>query len=463
MTLVDDTGEPGGGDTLTSRHRTRGIAQAIGSSESVDGQRGEPTDLATLAEEVIVEHKKYWVRLGVLVAVGTLVSGYVSLVIFLANLSSPGSANSGVRVDVSAQAALGAMAILATVIVALQIAVRSEVRTTGTRPSAGAEAAKILARQRALETVAMLCGMAAAAVGLSATFRALQLVHEGAQIHALAPLVGGLLLAALSADASTASHSGLNTEIGNLKRKQEARALRLALESAPSPTSKRKIFARAVLPSLLALASIAIYAIAIPLNLGAASAFAVAVLGIVTLLIGALLAWFCVSLRLKQKRRSLLAVQIVLGTAGLALAAIIAVAWSETVAAGASKDTIDGTVALTAGVGLPALILYLLSTPSGTLAKAVQRRMEKRLHALEGTTETTTGGARSSVWIWLLAGTTLALPPIGLPIAHYQLQGQHDNPKTVTRLQSTIWVGYSTLTVYAGLAFGYILHAAGGS
>lgn len=155
---------------------------------------------------------------------------------------------------ISGGAALGAMAILATVIVALQIAVRSP-HDDGAPVELRLEPSVGLARKRVLENLAFACGVAAITVSFAAASRGMQPGVVDLQVVIGAPL-GGLLLAALAADASNATNAYLMPYMRIVQRKRERLLLeaRIAAWRGESPKPATWI---AVLQSILVLVILA--------------------------------------------------------------------------------------------------------------------------------------------------------------------------------------------------------------
>lgn len=407
-------------------------------------------DASVLAEQIVLEHGKYWRKLTVYIGFGTVLASIGLSAFSLANLNASSILPFAIRTDISAQAALGALAVLATVIVALQIAVRVEVR----RDANVDDAAKVIARQRALEFIAFVCGFAATAVGLSGTFRAIQNVNEGAILHSFAPFLGGLLLAALAADASTASDAGINNSIGKLKREQEARAIILALASATEPTAWQRAVGWAGPFAVATVAAIATYwALLIPFSVGVDFTVFVVVSSAFVLLVATLVASFCVYLRLHQKWKLLVATQLAI----TALLVVLAITFTLAALDGATDEARASLIAVAAvifagTVGIPVLFVALSSMPNGVLTTFAKWEMGNRLRVLTGEEKPEkrrrTRGGRG-----LLLIITALLPPVGLPFAQYQLR-RSEAPDAY--LDFVVCIGYSSLTVYAGVVVGFV-------
>lgn len=461
MTFVDDNatlggGEPGGAVQTLPTGADELQLERSDSAGEIDPQLVGPVDIAALAPRVIVEHKTYWLKLAILVGLWTVLVFYIMGIVWLMNLLKTDSPLPRIQVDISAQSAFGAMAILATVIVALQIAVRSVVRDTD------ADAAKLLARQRALETIAIFCGFAAAAVGVSATVRAAQHVLEGGLVHAIAPLAGGLLLAALSADAATASSSRLNSHIATLKQQAAALKIESSLKAVQPPTAAQAVLARVfTLPfiTLLALANVLVLLFPLRWGDGAGVPF---VAMVATCGLALPTAWGYVSLRLNQRWGLLLALKLVLGVVLLAIAFLLAALWGEALTSAAEDELATFAAGITTAVAFPILLVALISLPTGWLTRQAQRLMEMRLHYLRGERNTTTPGNKRSRWVRVVPFTALILPLVGIPVAQHILRRPTD-PDMVRRLQLALCFGYSSLAVYTGWVAGLLVHISGAS
>jgi hypothetical protein len=101
-----------------------------------------------LGAEIIEEETQYWKGVRRYIGFGLVAYGVLTGLVFL--VTPRNAEDMYFRNDISGPSALGGFAILATVIVALQIAVRTPI--AGNQP----ELASILARQRGLESIAML-------------------------------------------------------------------------------------------------------------------------------------------------------------------------------------------------------------------------------------------------------------------------------------------------------------------
>lgn len=139
------------------------------------------------------------------------------------------------RFDISAPSALAASGVLATLIVALQVGVRT--------PFSKEDLPAAAARQIGLESLASLAGAAAFTVGLAATIGQEGTWNLGDPLRYAAPLVGALLLAIFAADAASASSARLGEAIALERKKASSDRLKRAIqklsEGASPATLKR--------------------------------------------------------------------------------------------------------------------------------------------------------------------------------------------------------------------------------
>ena len=160
------------------------------------------------AAEVIEHHRRYWATLWANLAMNLSAVAFivgVPYVIFeasrLALLHLNGVALPQFRFMLSGPSALAAFAILATLVVALQVSVRAPLPTD--------DLAAAEARQISLEALARLCGASAIAVGVSAAFGQLPMTGTLDAMRYLGPLAGAVLLALFAGDAASASNERL--------------------------------------------------------------------------------------------------------------------------------------------------------------------------------------------------------------------------------------------------------------
>jgi|GEM_PF-4489846 len=213
-----------------------------------------------LAPAVSEETGRYARVLMVYVARGLVAYSAVWLAIAAIAASIPGLQET-LRMDISGSSALAAFAILATVVVGLQVAVRDSGRAN--TPD---EVARTIARQRVLESVAAVCGMASIAVAFAAIVRYFPAASPVDIPHVIGPVAGGVLIAALAADASCVSDARwdkvLKRERNLVARRVIERAL-AALASESDPSSVRSAAIGAVI-------------ICVPVPLAVATLFVVA-------------------------------------------------------------------------------------------------------------------------------------------------------------------------------------------
>ncbi|UCR87930.1 hypothetical protein [Mycetocola spongiae] len=160
----------------------------------------ESTDLGLA---ILREESRYWKTMGRHVLGAAYPLTGVLILAGVGDLSRASSTDVDFQLSISGSSALGGLAILATIIVALQIAVR-------TSDASEEKPERLIARQRILEALAEICGMAAITIGLCAVLAqdfSAGLIDLPRQFG---PLAGGLLLAVLAADASCATENKLD-------------------------------------------------------------------------------------------------------------------------------------------------------------------------------------------------------------------------------------------------------------
>jgi len=148
-----------------------------------------------IALEILNEAERYW--FSVLIELGISAAIFLTLLLCL---GLPAHLTNGVDLAIAESTAVGALAALATIVVALQVAVRSAFM----EPTSDAVAA-IVARQRGLELFARVCSvMAFVAAGAGAL--GARAPKEPLHLGAMGGLIfGALLISGLAADASIAS------------------------------------------------------------------------------------------------------------------------------------------------------------------------------------------------------------------------------------------------------------------
>lgn len=396
------------------------------------------------AEQVLHEQSSYWWRLAIYAGLGTALAGTVFATIFIASLTAPGPLPFALRVDISADSALGALSILATIIVALQIAVRAE------RRDDVSEAAKLIARQHSLGTIAFLCGLAAPAIGLASAFGVYQRSQEWAILHAAAAVLGGVLLAALAADAAGGANTRFHAEIAKVKREYETRDLRLALTSTSERSKRQRTFAGLLM--LLPTATLTIVNFAILpriFGLGAGFTVSVALLSLGILALGIPLAWYCVSLRLRQRWGYLVMIQLGLVVLLLFFAVFF---WLQVESTFGMRDASAGVAlgVIAAFVGGPILITVLASAQNGVLSDLVRMRFEQRLRLLTGEAKPAVPEHRWFITLKLTLLTLIAaiVPVLGLPLAYYALRQAVTEGDSSARIRVIVRIGYTSLATH---------------
>lgn len=184
------------------------IAHPHGASSA--GEDHDASD-AVVALDIVAESSRYWrsifgsVGVSVLLYVGSL--GLIRLTL----LPVPVSWNLGI----SGGAGLSALGALATIVVALQVAVRN---TSPMAPPA-TELARSVARQRGLEAFARFCGVAAIAVAVSVVLGYWPRFGESVNVPAIVGAsAGALLIAGLAADASIVTGDRWDGSVSNASR-----------------------------------------------------------------------------------------------------------------------------------------------------------------------------------------------------------------------------------------------------
>lgn len=151
-----------------------------------------------VARTIVFESSRYWRSIVTSVAesvVWYLVALGVGRLAFL-------QMNVNVNAGISGSAALAALGVLGTIVVALQVAVRSSPQS----PTAAEGIAQLVARQRGLELFARTCAVAAVAVAGSVVIEYWPKSEAAWNIlPLLGSIAGALLVAGLAADASNAS------------------------------------------------------------------------------------------------------------------------------------------------------------------------------------------------------------------------------------------------------------------
>lgn len=181
-------------------------------------------DSTELGIAILREQARYWRTLGRHVLGAAFPFAGLALLTTISNLSRSSATDIYFRVELTTEAALGALAILATVIVALQIAVRS----AGDSPDESTHAA--IARQRILESVASVCGMAAIAVGFAALLGSDFSTEVVDLPRSFGALGASVLLAVLAADASCATENRLDPIVRAAQERLAAVRLERLLE-----------------------------------------------------------------------------------------------------------------------------------------------------------------------------------------------------------------------------------------
>lgn len=206
------------------------IGAAEQTNSGVGGILGEagttvPLVNPSLGLAILREQERYWATLGRHVMGAAFPLAGIAILAGVGELSRGSATDIALRFEISTGSALGALGILATIIVALQIAVR----TPGDDPDDAVP--EQLARQRVLESLAEVAGMAAIAVAVAtaiANFPVDDVVDIPAQFG---PPFGGLLLAVLAADAACASENRLDPLVRRASRKIVLARIDLLLRS----------------------------------------------------------------------------------------------------------------------------------------------------------------------------------------------------------------------------------------
>ena len=166
------------------------------------------------AAEVIKQQKRYWAKLHLNVCLHASIVFFaigvplVALeIVRFAIASTTHQEILHVGFALSGSMALAAFAVLATLIVAVQISVRT--------PAPGDDQHAADARQIILETLARLCGAGAVAVGVGASLSHLPSLTFVDSVRFLGPLAGAYLLALFAADAASASNARLGKAIND--------------------------------------------------------------------------------------------------------------------------------------------------------------------------------------------------------------------------------------------------------
>lgn len=191
--------------------------------------------IAERAAEVIEHHRLYWAALGsnvLMNAMSVLVIVGVPYAIFqstrFALIRTHGAELPDFRFDLSGSSALAAFAVLATLVVALQVSVRAPMPTDDV-PAAEA-------RQISLEALARLCGASAIAVGAAAAFAQLPTPGTLDSMRFLGPIAGAILLALFAGDAASASNARLGEAMTELRAKIASDRLIAALDKIDRET-----------------------------------------------------------------------------------------------------------------------------------------------------------------------------------------------------------------------------------
>jgi hypothetical protein len=178
------------------------------------------------AAEVIEHQRLYWSKLtanlvaSLSVAFFAAVLPYLALEVAGALSVARGGEYEWAGIELSGPSALAAFAVLATLIVALQVSVRA--------PLPNEDIPAAAARQIALESLARLCGAAAIAVGFAAAFTYLPLSTSVDVMRFIGSIAGAFLLAFFAGDAASAS----STRLGDAMAEERKRAHTARLTAA---------------------------------------------------------------------------------------------------------------------------------------------------------------------------------------------------------------------------------------
>ncbi len=189
-----------------------------------------------VALDIVAESSRYW--RSIFVSVGVSVLLYVGSLglVRLTLMPVPFSWNLGI----SGGAGLAALGALATIVVALQVAVRN---TSPTAPPA-TEMARSVARQRGLEAFARFCGVAAIAVAVSVVLGYWPRFGESVNVPAIVgATTGALLIAGLAADASIVTGDRWDGAVSKASRSAliEQYSVGLARLDATSATQRLRV------------------------------------------------------------------------------------------------------------------------------------------------------------------------------------------------------------------------------
>jgi hypothetical protein len=224
-------------------------------ASSLRSARSRPrlTISPSLALQIVDEERAYWRTAGryVLIAavMGGLVLGIVALTNFLETLYPGPKGAILFSMDISGSSALAGMGILSALIVALQISVRAGI------PVDRAEVARAIARTRAIETTAMISGVAALGLGLVTAASFTHGVHTFDVVRQGGPLAGGAFLAVIAADASNVTESRLGSSLRWAARELRRRGLQGAIDKENTVSSKptRRLMAPQILIAVVVL------------------------------------------------------------------------------------------------------------------------------------------------------------------------------------------------------------------
>ncbi|RLP75736.1 hypothetical protein D9V32_09755 [Mycetocola tolaasinivorans] len=224
-----------------------------------DGTRAVDQGTPELGLAILHEQERYWRTLGRHVMGAAFPLGGIAILMVVGELSRGSATDFTLRFNISTGSALGALGILATIIVALQIAVR----TPGQDPDDAVP--EQLARQRVLESLAEVAGMAAISIAVATAISNAPLDGVIDIPSQFGPPLGGLLLAVLAADAACASENRLDPLVRGAAKRISLSRVEALLKSHEDLRTPPFILRFAQLVFVLVLVPAIVTAISIPM------------------------------------------------------------------------------------------------------------------------------------------------------------------------------------------------------
>jgi hypothetical protein len=188
---------------------------------------------------ILAEQRAAWIRSSGAIAWALAFSVFIPWLFTMASSppfasalqTSDGRTRSFIDSGLSPGTTLGALAILATIIVALQVASRPSSSFVDTTQAVA------VARVRVLEGIAAVSGMASVVVGVQCAWR-VGLNHLISRpVETWGPIAAGVLLALVATDAATASQHRYGSSIATYRNRQTRDRLRQALKDFDTGTS----------------------------------------------------------------------------------------------------------------------------------------------------------------------------------------------------------------------------------